>query len=902
MKPIHLCIWILLYPFLLTAQNPSKDTKDVTLHFDHTGIGLILQEIEKQTHYRFSYESTLIDKHELRSIHVVNAKLTETLQKLFEKDRISFSFSGNYIILKKEKTVRHYVISGTISDINSKEILINASLYSPSAHNGTSSNNYGFYSIVLPEGKNEIICSYIGYATVRKTVEIYKDTTLSWQLQPNAQLKEVVVTDKKITDLIFSAQPGKLTLSPALVNKLPAMGGETDLLKTLQLLPGVNGGTEGTAGLLVRGGNIDENLYLIDGTPIYNPNHMMGFFSTFNADAIKNVDFYKGSFPARYGERLSSVTDIRLKDGNSQEYHGNVSVGLISAKANIEGPIVKDKTFFILSARRTYLDLITTPAQWIMNRKKEEKNISGYNFTDINAKITHKLNERNRLQLSLYWNYDILSIKTTNNSSNNFYYDNTVQNTTTDVTNLYKIKYKDHSVMKWGNLVATLNWNNQISNRIYNNTSISYNRYNSLTTYDNQDYFEYNGSVERDAKTNSRFQSGISDWSLKSDFNYYLNYRNRIHFGANYTLHTFKPEVSRTRTASSENNGNKPNETHGDVNQIIGHETSLYAEDEIDLTRKLIFNPGLHFSWFRVQGKNYTSLQPRLSARYLINNKISLKASYAEMKQYIHLLSYSYINMPNDLWVPVTRKIRPMTSRQVSGGIYYRPFKGWEFSVEGYYKVMHNLIEYTNGASFFSKFSNWENKVAMGNGKAYGAEFMLQKTLGKTTGWIGYTLSWSNRQFPGGEINYGQVYPDRYDCRHAINIVMMHKFSERFDISASWVFHSGSRLTVPTEYFSTSGVLPGEIVNTHQSNIPYISSRNNYQLPNYHRLDLSCNFHKKKKRGIATWSIYIYNAYNKLNPVYVNVEAQKNTDVIKPIIKGTCIFPIIPGFSYTFTF
>ena len=492
------------------------------------------------------------------------------------------------------------------------------------------------------------------------------------------------------------------------IKNTPSILGEADVMKAIQLMPGVQAGVDGSAGLYIRGGSPDQNLILLDGTPVYNVDHMFGFFSVFTPEAIKKVTLFKSSFPARFGGRLSSVIDVRTNDGDMKKYHGTLSIGLLTSKINLEGPIVKDKTSFNISARRSYADLIAKPFM-----PDDEK--YSYYFYDINAKINHKFSDRSRLYLSAY------------NGKDHFAAD---YDSNTD--------YKDGSKMNWGNTIISARWNYIFNNRLFSNTTVSYNNYLfDINAYTSNQYALGNDETFTN-RYSSDYRSGINDWNYQIDFDYNPSPVHHVKFGAGYIYHRFRPEVMTSKISDRTDDQTYRDTTYHNMNnsRIYAHEVSAYAEDNLKISSRLRLNLGLHFSLFHVQKQSYFSLQPRISARYQLTDDITLKASYTKMSQYVHLLSSMPIAMPTDLWVPVTKEIKPMQSHQYSLGGYYTGIKGWEFSVEGYYKDMRNVLEYKDGVSFFGSSTGWENKVEMGKGRSVGIELMAQKTLGKTTGWL----------------------------------------------------------------------------------------------------------------------------------------------------------------------
>jgi len=774
-------------------------------------------------------------------------------------------------------------ISGYVMDAASKETLIGATVFDRNSGKGCATNNYGFYTLTLDQGGVDLQVSYVGYTQQNKVIDLKENLSINFLLETNTTLDEVVVEATRATVSARSPQMSVVELPVQQIKSIPTLFGEADVLKAIQLLPGVQNGSEGSAGMYVRGGGPDENLLLLDGVPVYNVNHALGFFSVFNPDALKNVTLYKGSFPAHFGGRLSSVVDIRMKEGDMQQYHGNVSIGAISSKINLEGPIVKDKLSFNLSFRRTYSDLLMKPALWIAKRQDPNMNKlkAGYNFYDLNAKLNWKISDKDRLYLSFYSGDDAIYFGV---KYRDYAYDN--------------VQYTDNMGLnwKWGNKVSALRWNHVISQRLFMDASVNYTQYRhnlGMEIKEEANYQDYNAIVSNEY--NMAYKSGINDLTAKVDFDYTPLPNHEIRFGGNYTYHQFRPEVQSLKITD----GDFAVDTVVGSSNVFAHETALYAEDNMTLGDIFRVNAGLHYSTFTVEGKTYQSVQPRLSTSVMLASNLSLKAGYAYMTQYVHLLSNSSLSLPTDLWVPVTKNIVPMNAHQVSLGAFYELPQLFDISLEGYYKTMDNLMEYKDGASFFGSSETWENKVCLGKGWSYGVEFLVQRSFGKTTGWVGYTWAHAKRQFDreGMTINEGKVFPAKYDRRHDLSITVQHKFSDRFDLSGTWVFSSGNCGTLGTQIYEG---LPD------WDYIPYIQAleRNNFRMGNYHRLDVSMNFHKQKKHGIRTWNLSVYNAYNHNNPflVYTSYGFDENTGQEKKVLMQASLFPIIPSVSYSFKF
>ncbi len=798
---------------------------------------------------------------------------------------------------------KSHTISGYVTDGKSQETLIGASVYEASTMKGTVTNNFGYYTLKLGEGQVKMKASFVGFASYEAVFNLKNDTIINIALSQSNQLDEVTVTARAMENNVKGAQMSTIELPVTQLKKVPALFGETDVIKALQLLPGVQSGTEGSAGMYVRGGGPDENLILLDGVPLYNVNHAAGFFSAFNSDAIKNVTLYKGNFPARFGGRLSSVVDVHMKDGDMHEYHANLSLGLIASKVNVEGPIVKGKTSFNLSFRRTYYDLITAPlANYLVKLETATgKNSAwaGYYFYDLNLKLNHKFSDKDRLFLSIYSGDDKVYARMKYKGEYETDY-----GTSSDLEKL-------NLDWKWGNRIAALRWNHVIQPNLFMNVTGAYTQYRhsmgaGYSTESIRPQSSYTENMDLGV------HSGIYDISAKADFDYKPFENHDVKFGANFTHHTYSPTTTAIHLKETENQQTGfVFDSVTDDARIRALETDLYIEDNWDISNFFKLNAGLHYSTFTVDKKTYHSLQPRLSARALVTENFSLKAGYAYMSQYIHLLSSNAISLPTDLWVPVTGNIVPMNAHQVAVGAFY-DWKGFEFSVEGYYKKMNNVMEYKDGASFFSlDQTDWQDKVVMGDGWSYGIELFAQKQVGKFTGWVGYTWSHTNRLFdrPGQELNFGKVFPAKYDRRHDLNIVLMYEFNKRIDVGTTWIYSSGNCATLPLQGYHGVDLYSSPYFGYYQgqpTTINHVESRNNYRFNSYQRLDLVANFHKQKKHCERIFSINIYNVLCHNNPFVVyprDVEVydpSTGATEYRKTLRQICIFPIIPTLSWQY--
>ena len=900
---VTMIVMMMLALFALQAQTRGVDeTRKVTLNMQKVSLQNIIDEIQKQTGVTFSYESSLLKELPKTSFKAENEPLPDCLKRLFAHLSVVYKLTGNVVILKRKP--KQVTVSGFVRDAKSAESLIGASVYEVNTRMGTASNNFGFFSLTLPAGEITILTSYIGYGSRQFNFgELEKDTVLTIELTPTAALEEVVVLGTSTSkQSVLSTQMGALEINQQTIRSTPAMFGEADLIKTLQLTPGVSSGTEGTAGMYVRGGNVDENLFLIDGNPVYQINHIGGIFSAFNPEAVSGMDFFKSGFPSRYGGRLSSVVDVHTKEGNMKEYHGSATLGLISGNLNFEGPIIKDRTSFNIALRRTWLDVLSAPAVAIANgiSKKDGSQIRArYAFHDLNLKVNHIFNERSRMYFSLYNGNDVLKGGNTDFSSEG---DDKNYNYDTDLS------------MRWGNLMATAGWTYVFNNRLFGKVSGVFTRYHSKlrSTIHNVEGSEGDDDYY-DSFSENTTNTGIMDLGLRTSFDYLPASSHHIRFGGDYLVHRFRPEYNRSEAYDkSEDMPVLIGKEY--TNELLwGHEAGVYAEDDWSLSEAVRVNAGLRFSLFNVQGKTYTGLEPRVSFRWLLRDNLSFKASYSRMNQYVHLISNSFISLPTDAWMPVTRKLKPLISDQVSAGFYYNLNKDYNFSVEGYYKTLDNLLEYRDGHTFTSSFLNWEEKLTVGKGRSYGAEFMVRKETGRTTGWIGYGLSWADRQFD--ELNKGERYPARFDNRHKLNIVVMHKISPKVEISAAWSYASGNHVTLSLENYEECG-RPGRYdymgggypFNGVYGTIDYFEGRNNYQLPAYHRLDLGIKIYRPKKKGrMGIWTISIYNVYSRMNPFMIYKKDKRVFDPndgykFVPVFKTVGIMPIIPSISYTYKF
>ena len=762
----------------------------------------------------------------------------------------------------------NYTLSGYIQDESSGENLIGVSIYEKESFKGTASNEYGFYSLTLPKGNYKIVYSFIGFKSIIKSVDLNQNLRLNVSLNNNAIVtEEIEVTGERQDKNVNSSSMSQAKLEVQNIKQLPVILGEVDVLKSAQLLPGIQSGGEGNSGLYVRGGGPDQNLILLDEAVVYNAAHLFGFFSVFNADAIKDINIIKGGMPAEYGGRLSSVLDITMKDGNNKKYQAEGGIGLLSSRLTLQGPIEKNKSSFIVSGRRTYIDVLSKP---FMSEDNAFSG-SGYYFYDLTTKINYRISDKDRLYLSGYFGRDVFSFS---NSDNGIGIE-----------------------IPWGNATTSLRWNHLFNDKLFMNTSLIFSDYR----------FEFNIAQQ---EFELKIFSGINDWNTKIDFLYQPNQRHTIKFGSNYTYHEFTPGNASGRSGEVVF---EPDE----IFKQYSNEGALYISDDFEASDVLKIHAGLRYSSFQHSGyisfrdyikndltgsdDNYNHIEPRLTFRYKLNPTSSIKGAYTQNYQYIHLASTSSVSLPTDLWVPSSAGIKPKFSDQYALG-YFKNFKDnmFEASIEAYYKEMSNLIEYKEGVlPEDNTNSSSDDAFVFGDGDSYGIEVLVKKNKGKTTGWIGYTLSKTTRYFD--EINNGISFPAKYDRRHDLSITATHKLNDKWTLSSVFVYATGNSITLPTERY-----IIGSNVYTE------FTSRNGFRMEPYHRLDLGATYtpNKKNKRFKSSWNFSIYNVYSRKNPYFIYFDLESTTGEngniqdgnLTPKAYQVSIFPILPSVTWNFNF
>ena len=816
-------------------------------------------------------------------------------------------------ILSLPIQAQQITVSGQVTDAQTKEYLYGANIYVEKQKKGTTSNTKGYFKLSLPKGQEiEMTISYVGYQPQNLNFTLTKDTVLNIILTHDNRLPSVdIYADQQLSG-IETSQMSAIEVPIEQVKKLPMLFGEVDVMKVLQKLPGVQSASDGQAGIYVRGGGYDQNQITLDGATIYNAEHLKGFVSAINPDLVRSLSFYKGAFPARYGGQLSSVVDIDIKDGNMQQYHGEVSLGMLSSKIHAEGPIGKDRTSFNIGARLSYFDKIVQPMlKAVADNENAMTPYANVNYHDITAKLTHRISDKQKLSALFYMGKDINDVSPSQEGWEE---------------KGRKMESKFGTENNWGNLITRIGWSNLLSEKQQMNVGLNYSSYHyNLKQKDYQLHEKKDGDHLQQIRIQDSYvysHSGIDELMMNVDFHYATPKRHQWRWGGNISYRTLKPSMDiYEKKYVKEWTGNDYREQTELTDTLWGGNkqklitAAAYLEDDFTLTRRLKANVGLRYALFAVPEKAYHSLEPRLSLRWLFRNDMALKLSYAHMAQGIHLLSSSNLVMPSDIWISINKDVPLMKSNQWAVGYNYEIAKGFDFSIEGFYKQMDNLLEYREGYSPMLPVSSWAEKIVTGEGESYGAELLLQKNTGKTTGWLAYTWSKSIRLFnrPGEEIFSGKKYYAGNDRRHNLNLVINHRFNEHWEASLAWNFQTGRRGTLSTTTFFGSGPSDlNESLGTYVENIkntltiihylPILSSykeRNGYQLPDVHRLDLGMTYTWKIGKLENKVNLSVYNVYNHQNISNIYWGYDSNKMDAKQVLKGICLLPVLPSISYT---
>lgn len=777
--------------------------------------------------------------------------------------QISFGFAQNFSI------------SGYVKDSTTGETLIGAAIRAPNTNIGATTNVYGFFSLSLPIQTKQLLISYVGYRTKTINLQVSKSQNINISLAPiNLEVKEVVINAERQDKNVRSTEMSRIELSGEKIKSLPVIFGEPDVLKAITLLPGIKSGGEASTGFYVRGGGPDQNLILMDEAVVYNPSHLFGFLSVFNSDAVKNIEVIKGGMPANYGGRLSSILNVNMREGNNQDYKYSGGVGLISTRLSAEGPIEKGKSSFLISGRRTYVDYLARPFL------PERIQGNSYYFYDLNLKLNFILSEKDRIFVSGYFGRDILDYQSEVNPDVQFNFG-------------------------WGNSTGTLRWNHVFNPKLFVNTSVIFNRYELFN-----DFFFGSGGF--------KIRSSLLDWNLKQDYSWFAHPKHQIKFGWNYTFHTFQPGILSGNLGSTN--------IEDQINKQYAHEGAWYITDEWQINHRFSLNYGLRAVAFNLVGPYtqaqfdndtqlptgeskayakgesiafYPRLEPRISGTFVINDVSSVKASFTQTYQFLHLATTSGAQFPIDLWVPSSTLVQPQLAYQYATG-YFRNFKqnAYESSVEVYYKPMYNQIEFKPGANLFFN-QNLENEMVFGQGLSYGTEFFLRKKTGQFTGWVGYTWSRTTRQFD--ELNNGEAYFFRYDRTHDMSLLLSYQFNKKWSGNMVFVYGTGNATTLPdSRYAYRFGIDPGTGAPEYIF-IDRYNKVNSFRLPAYHRLDISATYIVKQTAKFeSSWNFSIYNVYNRANPYFIYFLPDIEKNQVKAYM--VYLFPIVPSIQWNFRF
>lgn len=794
--------------------------------------------------------------------------LKVALDEIFSGTDIRYEIKGSYVLLNK---IKMYTLSGYVYQDNG-ETVINATVFDVDSKTGTLTNEHGFYSMMLREGFHRIRVSYIGAGEVTVDIDLRGNKVETFFLKSGYKLEEVIIA----TDLnspLSVAQTGKSSIKTEDFERGVYFMNSPDVVSTLHNMSGIASGAEPVSGLYVHGGDHDENRMLLDGAPLYHMNHMGGLFSAFNTDVVKNVDFYKSAFPARYGGRLSSVVDVRTRDGSMHDFKGKLSLGLMDGRLQLEGPIVKNTTSFNIGIRRTWLEVVKLPWLDMINTKCEGKVKTNYLFHDINARISHVFSEKSRANISFYSGHDHAGI----------------DNRLADEAET-RAEY-DRFHVKWGNIIASANWEYIYSQKLFVNLTGVYTHNFSRYYHRNQLIFTGREKRQETVEEVKNNYSIINDLGYRLEFDYSPNIGNRLRFGSNYMNHCLRPQDFTMTVGGSYIPEQKKEEVRVTYRS---HEFTLFVEDEIRLDRRVKMNAGIYYGLFMIEGKNFSSLEPRLSLNYRIDRSTSLKASVTRMSQYMHRLSSTYLNMPTDCWIPSTGKTGYSYSWQWAAGLYHRFPVHVSMKLESFYKIMGNLIEYSGTSRLNPSAVDWEDNISRGRGQAYGIEYdaVYDNKLAYLS--LSYTLSWNRRFFPD---YHNTWFYDRFDNRHKLNISFNYKLGKYVEMYALWRFHSGNRFTLPRQVIAAP-VIPGNSVGA--AELLVYDVPNNTVLPAFHRLDCGVRLKMQLKSGIEqTWDLSVYNAYARRNAFYAEQTKEKDGHISWRTV-GT--FPLLPSFCYTVRF
>lgn len=881
MRTLLLLAWLLFWGFRMEAQNPLK--MPVTLQLEGVSLEQALYELSDAAGVTITFGNDLLPQGRRVHLSVEGVDLGKVLDVLLSDTNLEARLSGGQIVLvrRPKPTPQRFTLSGFVEDAETGERIPGASVFSVGEQIGSLSNEFGFFSLTLPAGTHRIGVSYLGYQRMEVPLHLSADEHRNFELQP-AFLQEIVVTTQSDSVLVESPALSVENISLDNARRLPSLGGEADVVRLTYQLAGIQTASDGLGGLSVRGGNVDQNLFLLDGVPVYNPLHGVGISSVYNASAIRSARLYKGVMPAKFGGRTSAVLDVQTKEGNSKTLQLETDIGLTSGKITVEGPLTKNKSSFFVSGRRALYDLFVVP---YTSRKRREDFIDGfvsYFFYDLNLKVNHRFSNSDRLYVSYYRGADD-------------FLDVNEQEVRTQDTVVF---FADNSKVFWGNEIASLRWNHTFSPRLFANTTLTFSKY----AYRSQDFLNLTRTIDTlpsevlDALVLG-YNSNNKDLAANLDFDWFPKPGHRVEFGMAAVRHRFQPGVISLDIP-----------TDIDFDTILNRqplksfELDAYLQDEFQLGSLVSLNLGLRLSTMGWVEKTYVSLQPRLLLTFHPLEKFDIAFALGKASQHLHLLSPSSLGLPKDLWVSSTRRIRPQKSWQAVAGMKWRPSSNWSLEVEGYYKTLENILVFKDVFLTDVNAENWQDKVSVGEGRAFGVEWTLRRQARKTAGWLTYAVAWAQREFDQ-EINQGDRFPFRLDRRHQLNLVVLHRFNARWELSAAWTFATGTAFTLPLQEF--------EFVHPPSQNFPSgiriivadSDRKNNRRLPAYHRLDWGLNYYLKRGKATHAFKIGAYNTYNRFNPLYLTIKERfdENGEPLREAVEVSML-PIFPTLRYKVSF
>ena len=892
LKKILESIFVLLV--LILAHNSNAQNildQKLSISVENVSYKEAIKRLSEAANVEFAYNDDALPKSKTITLQFSQIKLRHALYYLLEETSLNYKIIGTQIIIYRpdDPQPKKITISGYITDSQTGEKIIGANIYFMGTNIGTTTNLYGFYSLTVFPGEWTLQVSYIGYKKFNEKISLGQDIILNIHIIPALDLEEVsVVADYYEHQVGINAM--RESFGPKDFEMIPAVGGEPDIIKLTQSLPGVLSGTDGLGGIHVRGGDPGQNLVMLDGVKVYNPFHTAGFFSVYNPSVVKSVTLYKGAFPARFSGLASSVLDVRTKDGNNQEFQAEAGISLLAVNMSLEGPIKKGKSSFLVTVRRTYVDPWIRAISRYLNQRENKSGYTDYYFFDINGKANFSVGKNDKIYLSWYSGLDKFEDQSSSEDEFNFQIiaDSRINN------------------LSWGNDIGTIRWNHLVSNKLFANTTLNYSNFN----YNSLSYLEHTTTLplSKPDKTFDLglFRSRIRDYSLRTDFDFIPTPTQKFKAGFSVIYHQFQPLVF-SQNENSEGpdiiilRGQVQNlNTLVRAQNIDAIETNLYVEDEINLTDNILLNLGVNTTFFGVQGITYLTMQPRLNLNFTLSRNASLYIAYDDLSQNLHLLSNAGFNLPNDLWIPATAKIGPLSVKQTSMGVTSRIAKNYELKIEGYFKKMENLVTFEEGANFIPSglflngglldASNWEDKISKGRGSSKGVEVTLKKLTGNLKGWVAYSFADSDRQFD--RVNFGNLYPYKYDRRHTVNVVGSYSLGKHVEFLFNFCYGTGQPFSIAGTKIITG--FPGE---PDDINVINWSATNNSRLPAYHRLDIGFNFRTTRSWGKELFYVGIINVYDRRNTLYVTLKENPDNPDEKRFVK-TSLLPILPSLSY----